>query len=531
MKKGSRLKKCSLMSDNSKNPIIDDSRAFFADKGFSEDDSEYYISRLIKLLDDYADHFGEGVEFEYVLFKRFSRLEIRIKIPGERYDPFENGEDSRRRKIERTLDVNLNSQTSIISYTYAAGKNLIFGSIPLDRKRHFMLKDPVIWATLLGILTGVICLHLPESANSFLIEDLLKPVNDIVLKLLTGIMGPFIFISLVSSIIALHSIDDLTNMGMKIFKRFSVVIIFFILVAIGVSLIFFGNFGSGGTDFSPNQIITLILNMIPVNVVKPFSENNMPQILVLAFLSGVALLLLGEKVDGLNNIIHQCNDWVMKIVSIVLKISPVVPFLSLAISIGRGNSGVILEGWKFIVAVYIIFTVCIAVKAVKTSMKTKIPIPELYRKMKPAIRTGLVTAQTNTALNEMYEISDEFKIKKEFSGFWIPMCSAMLCLKTTVNVVAACIMMTQIMGIPISTTFLFILLILTFEMTIASPGTVSSWVIAFEALSLPTSYVGLFSTYRILYNNYSSAVTVAYFLCEEIEAAQAMGAVESQGTD
>jgi uncharacterized membrane protein len=131
----------------------------------------------------------------------------------------------------------------------------------------------------------------------------------------------------------------------------------------------------------------------------------------------------------------------------------------------------------------------------------------------------------------MYEISDEFKIKKEFSGFWIPMCSAMLCLKTTVNVVAACIMMTQIMGIPISTTFLFILLILTFEMTIASPGTVSSWVIAFEALSLPTSYVGLFSTYRILYNNYSSAVTVAYFLCEEIEAAQAMGAVESQGTD
>ena len=84
------------MSDNSKNPIIDDSRAFFAFKGFSEDDSEYYISRLIKLLDDYADHFGEGVEFEYVLFKRFSRLEIRIKIPGERYDPLENGEDSRR---------------------------------------------------------------------------------------------------------------------------------------------------------------------------------------------------------------------------------------------------------------------------------------------------------------------------------------------------------------------------------------------------------------------------------------------------
>lgn len=530
MKKKLGFKKCTLMADNSQSIIAADSREAFAARGFSDSDIEYYINRLVGVLDDYTQHFGEGTEFEYIIFKRLGRLEIRVSIPGEKYDPFENGEDSRRRRIEKALNVNLNSQVSVINYAYFSGRNIITGSIPLDRKEKNFLKDPVVAAIVLGILTGILCLHIPKDASGFIIDELLSPVNDVVLKVLTGIMGPFIFITLVSSIIALDSINDLTDMGFKIFRRFSRVIMFFIIVSIGISLLFFGRIGGGRMDFSPSQIITMLLNTIPVNPIQPFAENNMPQIVMLAFLSGIALLLLGEKVSGLNEIIHQCNDWIMKIVSLVLKITPIVPFLSIAMAIGTGKTGDLLDGWKFIIAVYIIFTVCIVVKAVKTSIRTKTSIPELYRTIKPAIRTGLFTAQTNTALNDMYEISDKMKIKREFSSFWVPMCSAMLCLKTTVNVIAACIMMTQVVDTPVSITFLFILVILTFEMTIASPGTVSSWVIAFEALSLPTSYVGLFSTYRLLYNNYSSAAVVAYFMCEELEAAHAMDAIEETET-
>ena len=521
--------KSKLMSDNSENPIVIDSRNMLVKAGFSDDDIQYYHNRIIGVLDDYTDHFGAGKEFEYVVFKRLGHIEIRVSVPGEKYDPFENGEDSAQRKIENILHVNLRSQIPVVNYTYAAERNILLGSIPISRKKKIFLKDPIIAAIVLGILTGIICLYVPERAGSFIIDGLLNPVNDVVLKVLTGIMGPFIFISLVSSIIALDSINDLTDMGFKIFRRFSMIILFFFVVSAAVSMLFFGTFGKGGsTDFSLNQIITMLLDMIPVNPVQPFANNNMPQILVLSFLSGIALLLLGEKVNGLKDIILQCNDWIMKIVSIVLKISPLVPFFSIAIAIGKGEAETLLKGWKFIVAVYIIFTVCLVVKAVKTSMAVKMPISDMYKAMKPAIKTGLVTAQVNTALNQMYDFSDEFGIKKHFSSFWIPMCSAMLCLKSTVNVVAACIMMTQIMGMPISTTFLFVLLILTFEMTIASPGTVSSWVIAFEALSLPTSYVGLFSTYRILYNNYSSAAVVAYSLCEELEAAKAMGMIEKK---
>ena len=41
----------------------------------------------------------------------------------------------------------------------------------------------------------------------------------------------------------------------------------------------------------------------------------------------------------------------------------------------------------------------------------------------------------------------------------------------------------------------------------------------FQTLGMSTDYVGLFSTYRLLTDNYCAAVTAAYAMMEEYEAA------------
>ena len=55
----------------------------------------------------------------------------------------------------------------------------------------------------------------------------------------------------------------------------------------------------------------------------------------------------------------------------------------------------ILGGWKFIAASYIVFTVCTAVKVVKTSFRTGISIAELWRKTKKLIMMSLATGSTS----------------------------------------------------------------------------------------------------------------------------------------
>ncbi len=122
----------------------------------------------------------------------------------------------------------------------------------------------------------------------------------------------------------------------------------------------------------------------------------------------------------------------------------------------------------------------------------------------------------------------EFHIKKEFSSLWVPMCTAMMALQTTINVIVATIMMTEILGLPISITFLFVLIFLTLEMSLASPGTTGSWVIAFETFSMPTTYVGLFSAYRVFVKNYATAAAIAYNMCEQVELAYKMDVIETE---
>ena len=51
----------------------------------------------------------------------------------------------------------------------------------------------------------------------------------------------------------------------------------------------------------------------------------------------------------------------------------------------------------------------------------------------------------------------------------------------------------------------------------------------FETLAMPTSYVGLFTAYRLLTNNYVSGCSEAYYMLEEVEAAHKLGGIGKDG--
>lgn len=250
---------------------------------------------------------------------------------------------------------------------------------------------------------------------------------------------------------------------------------------------------------------------------------------ILGFLLGTALLLLGDSVSELREVLTQVNEWVMSAMRLVLTVIPAIPFLSLFTLIAKGNIGEILGGWKFIVASYIAFGVCTVAKAVKASARTGIAVSDFWRRIKPVVMMAFSTGSTSAPLKKVYEVSEkEFKIKPEITSFWIPMCSAMLSPKTTVNVVIAAFMVAEMTGMAITTSFLVVLVLVTLELSIASPETTSAWTIMFETLSMPTGYVGLFTVYRMLTNNFNAGCTEAYSLYEEVEAAYKLGGVDGR---
>ena len=208
------------MKDNRENAIVLNSAQALKKAGFPDSSIERFNDDAVSLLNDYAELFGEGTAVTYSIRRRLVKIELRLWISGENYDPFTNGDGAVERTENRVLRLNLNTETTSVSHSYFAGRNMISVDIPLTEKRRKLVKDPMIWAVIMGVIAGIICQHLPENVSNVIVNDLFSPVMSIILDLLAGIMGPVIAISMTAAIIELDSINDLTDLGFKIMRRF-----------------------------------------------------------------------------------------------------------------------------------------------------------------------------------------------------------------------------------------------------------------------------------------------------------------------
>ena len=520
---------CILSCNNQTSSFAEDSREVLRKAGFSDSETDLFVERAVGVLDDYTAFFGEGTKLVYLIRKGLLKVELRIMIPGESLDPFIEGNGAKDRSFEKVCGINLNAGSFGISYKYIMGCNIISISIPLEGKSRNIIRDPVVWGVLLGIVFGFLCRILPQEANESIINNIASPALNIILSLISGVMGPVIFISLISSIIALEDINNLTDLGFKIIGRFIGIILFLIAVSVVVSGLIFQNFGSGDTSFSFSLLFSLIFDIFPTNMIEPFLTNNTAQLVILGFLTGSGLLLLGDQVSELKRIIEQVNKWVMSVMQIILFTMPAIPFLSIMRTVASGKGKELLSGWKFVVASYIVFTVCIAAKAVKTSILSGIHIPKLWQLIKPVASVSFMTGSTTASLKRFYEVSEEdLKIKPSFSSFWIPMSTAMLSPKTAVNVVIASFMAAQMEAMPVSYAFIMILVIVTLELSTASPGIPAACAAVLKSFGLPIEYVGLISTYRLLTDNYGAACCISYNMLEEIEVSHKLGEIEKE---
>ena len=494
----------------------------------SEDDSAEFIGTVTDLLRDYRSSLGEEAEATYRIRRRLGRVEFVVVIPGERVDPFDVGEHADERNEQRNLSsLSLMQTATTLSYLYARGRNVISVRSPLAPESSNILKQPMVLAVIAGAVAGVLCLQLPAEANAFVVDELVSPVLKIVLSVLSGVMGPIIFLSLVTAINTLDDVDELNNLGHRIFRRFLLIAIGITAVAIVVAAFLFPVFGEGGVTFDPHMIIELVLGVIPTSIVTPFVENNVPQLVVLGVVMGEALLLLGKRADGLASILVQAKSWLGEFLGIVLKIAPVVPFLSVLKMVAQGNAGTLTMGWKYVVGTYLCIVICLVIKFAKVSMHCKVGVASLWNRIKPATLMAFTSGSEVVALKRCNEIAvGDLGVKPGYVSLWIPLNQAMLSPATTIVLTLAPFLVAEMSGMHISLGFLLVLVILAVELSMASPGLTAAWTIMFSSLGMSTDYVGFFSAYGVFVKNFTAAFGVTYRMLEQTEAAYVMDAID-----
>jgi len=210
---------------------------------------------------------------------------------------------------------------------------------------HYTIKSLAFWvvvAIISGVTLGMVDPSLAVKA---------KPGIDWFIQVLKWLVGPIIFLTIISGIVGLESLKEVGSIGLKAFVYFEVVSTF--ALAIGV---LFGNIlkpghgmnlsvesldASSVANFTKTGQETatawsILKSAIPHDPITPFLHGNTLQVLVMALVLAVLLSAFGGKYKPvILKPLEQVQNVFFKILTFVMWLSPLASFSAMAFLIGK----------------------------------------------------------------------------------------------------------------------------------------------------------------------------------------------------
>lgn len=227
-----------------------------------------------------------------------------------------------------------------------------------------MLKSLAFWV-ILGIILGIIlgCVHKELALN-------VKVGADYFIHALKILIGPIIFVTIILGIISLDNLKKVGSIGLKSVIYFELVST--LALAVGI---FITNILKPGANMNLNpneidskgieqylaktngdisassEIIQILKDAIPTDLISPFTEGKTLQVLVLAILTALIISLMkNEDKQSIQKVFEVVQNFVFKILQIIMYFSPVAAFCAMAFLIAQyGLSSLLNLGYLLLV--------------------------------------------------------------------------------------------------------------------------------------------------------------------------------------
>ncbi len=285
----------------------------------------------------------------------------------------------------------------------------------------------VVFAIIAGIVFGMVD---PKMAV------LAKPGIDWFIQILKWLVGPIIFLTIISGIVGLESLKEVGSIGLKAFIYFEIVSTF--ALAIGV---LFGNiFGPGrGMNLSVDSldassvskftsssqdvgsVWSILKSAIPHDPVTPFINGNTLQVLTMALVLAILISAFGGKhKPTILKPLEVAQNFFFKILTLLMWLSPIASFSAMAFLIGKfGISSLInmanLLGVMFISVIVFIFGVLGIIMAIY-----KINIFKFMRFISKEVLIVFATSSSESALAPLMRRLEAAGVSRGTTGLVIP---------------------------------------------------------------------------------------------------------------
>ena len=208
-------------------------------------------------------------------------------------------------------------------------------------KKKMSLTSKVLIGMALGIIVGLAInmLHLnPKGSfiDEYIVNGLFFIIGKMFVVALKMLVVPLVLFSLITGVLGIGDIRELGKVGAKSF--FLYLLTTAIAIALAITIAASLNIGEGvhmtsNATFTAKEapaLSSVLINIIPSNVIDAMAKGNMLQIIFFAILLGISILMVGKKAEPLVELVEIANEIMMKMVTIIMAVAPYAVFALLA---------------------------------------------------------------------------------------------------------------------------------------------------------------------------------------------------------
>ena len=416
----------------------------------------------------------------------FGETRIRIWGKGEKLEIPESmtsladADDPEAEEVIRNIV--LKAYQDNMDMKYRNGINTVSIRVTASRYRQLLL---TLGAMVLGIFTGIILkMFVPQTFTVILSDDLFSPVSTMFLNAVKFVVAPLVFFSIASCIGDYGDMKALGRIGGKVIGTYFFTSLLAVFLGAGIYGIFrIGDPALAGavTDAASSAIEKstavstsakdMIMGIIPSDIITPFLNMDMLQVIFIAFLLGFTTKKIGQYSESFRTALNTGNAVFSQATAIIISFMPLSVFCSMAKMIISLDIKNLLKLLTWPATIYFADILMICVYGLLLLIVGRLNPVTFFRKFSPAMLSAFTMASSSATIPVSIEIcKDRLGIAKKVYSFSIP-------LGATINMDGSCItqmisalFMAKIFGVPMTMSLVFSMALTIFVLSVGAPG-------------------------------------------------------------
>ena len=299
----------------------------------------------------------------------------------------------------------------------------------MQKKRKINLAGWIIICMFANILVGL--LFLMVAPKSTFTSEYLKPIGTIYINLLKFMVVPVVLFSITDGVVSLNDLKRVGSVGLRTFIYYICTTAIAVVIGLAVVNCFKGLFpvldsavrdSLEYTATDAPKVMDVIVGIFPDNLFKPLVEANMLPVICIAIFFGAGILAAGDKGKKIGELINCMNDVTMKILMMVIKLTPIGVFCLMA-DVVAVNGPKIVGSLALVVGVayigYILHIVIVYGCSIKF-LSGMSPV-KFFKGLAPAMLTAFTTTSSNATLPINIECCNDMGAEPEISSFVLPL--------------------------------------------------------------------------------------------------------------